>query len=191
MSRVKSFFFRLSNQIDGISAIEFALLAPFLMFLYLGSIELSFLMETDRKVTKAASTMSDLSGRFEQLDSDALDDIHHAARMIFLPDNVSEARLRITSFTMIDDKPTVEWSVHCNWSGRIADSEIVDIPESVEPSFGSTIMTEVELPVESTFGFVFSVTKTLEDTSYSRPRESSNIPLDPADLSYTCPFQGA
>lgn len=190
MSRLSHLSPRLLSETAGISAVEFALLAPFLMFLYLGSIELSFLMETDRKVTKAASTMSDLSGRFEQLDSDALDDIHHAARMIFLPDSVAEARLRITSFTMVDDKPTVEWSVHCNWSPRVVDAELTSVPESVEPNFGSTIMTEVELPVEATFGFVFSMTKTLDDTSYSRPRETANIPLTPADLNYTCPFQG-
>lgn len=180
---------RLKRDNAGVSAVEFALIAPLLMLLYLGSIELSFLMESDRKVTKAASAISDLSGRFETLDKDALDDIHHAARMIFVPDSVSDARLRITSFNMVDDKPTVEWSVHCNWSPRLVDEEITDVPESVEPGFGSTIMAEVELPVESTFGFVFSVTKTLKDTSFSRPRESGSVPLKPGDLNYTCPFQ--
>ena len=48
---------------DGISAIEFALVAPFLALLYFGCIELSLMMQTDRRVTSAASTMGDLVAR--------------------------------------------------------------------------------------------------------------------------------
>ena len=47
---------------EGISAVEFALVAPLLIMLYLGAIELSFLMEVDRRVTQTAASLGDLTG---------------------------------------------------------------------------------------------------------------------------------
>ena len=41
---------------QGISAVEFALIAPLLIILYLGAIELSLLMEVDRRVTQTSAS---------------------------------------------------------------------------------------------------------------------------------------
>ena len=42
---------------QGISAVEFALIAPLLITLYLGAIELSLLMEADRRVTQTSASL--------------------------------------------------------------------------------------------------------------------------------------
>ena len=45
------------NDIRGVAAVEFALVVPLLIALYLGSIEAASLYSTDRKVATVASTM--------------------------------------------------------------------------------------------------------------------------------------
>ncbi|MAC38359.1 MAG: pilus assembly protein TadE, partial [Oceanicaulis sp.] len=44
----------------GLSAVEFALIAPVMILLYLGAVDLSLVLSIDRKVTSAASALADL-----------------------------------------------------------------------------------------------------------------------------------
>lgn len=176
---------------DGASAVEFALIAPLLAVLYLGSVEVSFMMEDDRRLTRVATTFGDLATRFDELTVDALDEIHHAARLVMQPADISDAQIRLTSFAMDGADATVEWSVACNWTARAEDS-VVTIPASVEPAAGaSVLMTEIQMDVEGVFDFIPATTGTLSDIVYATPRESNAIPLEPDTLAntYICPFQ--
>ena len=175
----------------GAAAVEFALIANFMVILYLGAIELSFMMDDDRRLTRVATTFGDLATRFEQLDEDTLDEIHEAARMVMLPADISDARFRLTSVVMNGGNAEVEWSIHCNWTAR-ADGAVIAIRSAVQPPVGTSIlMTEIELNVTGTFDFIPNATRTLTDTVYATPREVSKSVLEPVDLhtSYACPFQ--
>ena len=44
----------------GVSAVEFALLAPFMIALYLGSVQLTLGLTADRKVSQVANSVADL-----------------------------------------------------------------------------------------------------------------------------------
>ena len=48
---------KLSQSEDGISAVEFALIAPLMALIYFGCIELSVMMTLDRKVTGATAAL--------------------------------------------------------------------------------------------------------------------------------------
>ena len=48
---------------EGVAAVEFALILPFMLLLYVGSIELSDLINVDRRVTVIAGTVGDLVAR--------------------------------------------------------------------------------------------------------------------------------
>ena len=53
---------------DGISAVEFALIAPLMAMIYFGCIELSLMMTLDRKVTGATAALGDLTSRASSVD---------------------------------------------------------------------------------------------------------------------------
>jgi Flp pilus assembly protein TadG len=60
---IRSFLGRLhifSDDKRGVSAVEFALLAPFMIGLYLGGVEISDGIGIDRKVTLAAGAIANL-----------------------------------------------------------------------------------------------------------------------------------
>jgi Flp pilus assembly protein TadG len=51
----------------GVSAVEFALIAPVMVLIYLGCIELSFLMRVDRRVTSTSAALGDLTARLSSV----------------------------------------------------------------------------------------------------------------------------
>ena len=166
---------RIHRNEDGISAIEFALVAPFLALLYFGCIELSLMMQTDRRVTSAASTMGDLVARAAVISDSDMDDVFEASRMIFEPASVEHARLRVSS--LIDDNGVVKvaWSdANSNWTPH-AQGTPITVPDDLIPTGGSVIFAEVEYDYSSDIGYVIDNTRVLKDEFYLRPRRVDEV----------------
>ena len=62
-SRLRSLLGRFGKAREGAAAVEFALILPFMLMLYAGSIELSDLINVDRRITVISSTVGDLVAR--------------------------------------------------------------------------------------------------------------------------------
>ncbi len=156
---------------DGISAVEFAFIAPVMLIMYFGCIELSFMMTLDRKVTSAASTLGDLAARSSTITNADLADIIQATRMIMQPNDITTARIRLTSIADRDNDGVmlVDWSDGYNLTARTAGDEFT-VPTDIVPDGGSVILAEIEYDYSSPFGFFFAESKTLSDQFYLRPR---------------------
>lgn len=63
VERASSLLRQLAHNIRGIAAVEFAMIAPMMFFLFAGSVELSQAITVDRRVTQAASATADLVAR--------------------------------------------------------------------------------------------------------------------------------
>ena len=70
-NKIKTF----SKAKEGLAAIEFAILAPLMVFLFLATIETSDALSTSRRVTLAVNTMTDLVAQELQIDNNQLDDL--------------------------------------------------------------------------------------------------------------------
>ena len=161
---------RFASANDGVSAVEFALVAPFLVMLYLGSIELSLLLRADRAVTSTSASLGDLTARLKTVDDDDMEDLYAAALAMMQPHDASTARMRISSVADTGDGvPRVVWSEGHNISPYTVGTQ-VDVPTGVVPTPGSVIVSEVEFDYTSSIGYMFSASKTLSDTFYLRPR---------------------
>lgn len=169
----RSFRELISNR-DGVSAVEFALIAPVMILIYFAVIELSFVMQVDRKVTTATSTLGDLVARSTIVTDNDLDDIFEATRMIFQPLVLTNARLRVSSLSEDSGTVTVDWSDEMNWSAHVEGSTMV-VPANLVPDGGSVILAEIEYDYTSSLGYFISSGKTLTDTFYLRPRSVNFI----------------
>ncbi|GGB70444.1 TadE/TadG family type IV pilus assembly protein [Henriciella pelagia] len=164
--------FRAANK--GISAVEFALIAPLMILIYFACIELSFMMVLDRKVTSSAAALGDLVARASTIDDDDLADVFEATRMIFQPNPIAEARMRISS--LYDDEGTIKvaWSDGYNMVAYSED-QVKVVPDDLVPAGGSVIYAEIEYDYESTLGYLFTTKKTLSDEFYLRPRRTDFV----------------
>jgi Flp pilus assembly protein TadG len=178
---------KLSKSEDGISAVEFALIAPLMAMIYFGCIELSIMMTLDRKVTGATAALGDLTSRAASVNNDELSDIIEAARMVMQPNDMTGARIRVTSLYEDSGDVKVAWSDGCNLTAYAAD-QVMTIPPNLIPTDGTLIMAEVEFDYNSNIGYFFSTAKQLSDTFYLRPRRVDEITRDRSDGAFSCAY---
>ena len=104
----------------GAAAVEFALILPFLLLLYMGSIEASALFTVDRRVEVIAATNADLLARWNpnlgQIPSNTVRDYFRASEGIITP-YVTTGLKQVVSFLSVaaDGTARVVWS--CGWNG--------------------------------------------------------------------------
>ncbi|MFN4023435.1 MAG: TadE/TadG family type IV pilus assembly protein [Hyphomonas sp.] len=155
---------------EGISAVEFAFIAPVMLLIYFGCVELSFLMRADRKVSATAASLGDLTARLAMVTDGDLRELYNAAGVLMQPYPVADARMRITSVVDNGDgEKRVAWSEGHNIAPRAVNS-LVTVPDGIVPSPGAIILTEVEYDYQSNIGFVLSEPMTMKDRFYLRPR---------------------
>ena len=180
---------RFSKSDKGISAVEFALIAPLMAIIYCGSIELSFMMTLDRKVTAATATLGDLTARASAINDNDLSDIFQATRMVIQPNDITQAHMRITSLedSGTPTQPEVDWSDKCGTEfSNLVNGATVTIPDNLIPTGGTLIMAEISYPYNSPIGFLFPNQKQLTDTFYLRPRRVDQLTRDTSTGSFTC-----
>jgi Flp pilus assembly protein TadG len=159
----------------GVSAIEFALIAPLMVLIYFGCIELNLLMRVDQRVTTTASSLGDLTARLATVSDADMQELFNAASVTMQPYPIQTARMRITSVVDNGDGQTrVTWSDGYNVLPYTTGA-LITVPNGLVPSPGSVIVAEVEFDYESTLGVVLDASQTLNDVFYLRPRRVTQI----------------
>lgn len=160
---------RFSKDRSGVSAIEFALILPVFAVLFFGSIEVSFLLTVDRKVTQTASTLGDLVARGTTISKTEMNDIFAASSAIFAPYDGSTAKMRVTSIEQKNGKVKVVWSRAKNMS-PYSDGQSMTIPNGLLSNGQTVIFAEVNYDYNSTLGFFLPSTQKMDESFYLRPR---------------------
>lgn len=159
----------------GVSAVEFALIAPVMVAFLLGSIEVNLLLTADRKVTQLTSTIADLVAQDDVITADEMDDIFIAASAILQPYSAAPLKMRVTSVVMNEDgDATVAWS---QGRGMVALSpgSSISTPEGLLQNNTSIIMSQVTYDYYSLIGSFVDTNIQLDDTFYLRPRRSASV----------------
>jgi Flp pilus assembly protein TadG len=110
---LRRFLTRFRDTEAGVAAVEFALILPIMIFVYIGSVEASALITVDRKVQNVSGAVGDLVARSkEKLTSADLQDYVRAAGGIMSPYGATQLRQVITQVRVSADglTATVVWS---------------------------------------------------------------------------------
>jgi Flp pilus assembly protein TadG len=159
----------------GVSAVEFAMLLPLMVALYLGGVEISSAVAIDRKVTLVARTLADLVSQATNVSSTDVTNILGASAAIVQP--YDDTKLKITvSSVKIDSqgKATVSWSDSKNGTARAVGSTVT-LPATLAVANTSLIWAETQYGYTPTIGYVITGTKNLTDQIYMRPRLSDCV----------------
>jgi len=167
----------------GNAAIEFGIVAPLLLLMLLGTVELGRAIATDRHFGSAVASTGDLVAREEYLGEDRgaasnnLKDMMTSIQHLMRPYDPSTLQLVIYSVKASADDPgkgKVEWSYPYGLDAKAQCSDYA-LPADVVPPGGSVIVVEAEYTFTPLFGdFIpgLGSGKPWSETSYHSPRNS-------------------
>lgn len=166
---------RLRRDERGLSAVEFALLLPLMLALYLGSIEISQGISADRKVTLTTRTVADLVSQVSSVNNSDMQNSLNAAATVMAPFSTTNLKVVVTSIKVdASGKATVDWSDTLNGTARSKGSSVT-LPTALNIANSSLILSEVQYAYKPTIGYLISGTMTLKDQIYMRPRLSDSV----------------
>jgi len=165
----------------GASVIEFGILAPLLMLMLLGTIELGRAINTDRHFTLAVSSAGDLVARERNLGatSDAatanLSQMMQSIKHLMWPYDPKTLKLAVFSVKTADDaqKGKVEWTYSYNGMAAPAKCSDYTLPTDIISKNSSVIIVDASYQFKPLFGsFVPGMTPSMtwKDKSYHSPR---------------------
>jgi Flp pilus assembly protein TadG len=166
---------RFARDERGVSAVEFALLSPLMIGLYLGCVELSQGIGIDRKVTLTAGAMANLAAQVSTISTSDMSNILAASSSVMAP--YSTGPLTITlSCLNIDDKSAVKvkWSVTQGGTARAVGSSVV-IPAALIVPNTQLLFSEVAYAYKPIIGYTITGTLTLSDKMYMSPRITAPV----------------
>ncbi|MCW5724729.1 MAG: pilus assembly protein [Maricaulaceae bacterium] len=156
----------------GVSAVEFALIAPVMILFYLAMVEISLALAADRKVTAAASAMADLVAQDDEVNFAELQDIVAAGSAILAPFDASQMSARISSVVMrLDGQVEVDWSDGFGMQ-PLAVGAAVPVPDGLLSPSRSVIMVEVAYDYDTPVAMVSGGVYQLREVFYLRPRRT-------------------
>ena len=162
----------------GVAAVEFALILPFLLLLYLGSVELTQGIMVDRQVALTADTVTNIVAQYTTISaSHQLPDILNASAQIFSPNPASAATV-VVSLIAVDGsgKATVSWSQALNGSA-LTQGQTITIPSNLDIPNTTLVYGQATYAYTPWFDFIGIGTLNLSSSVYMSPRASSTINL--------------
>ena len=196
--RVRKF----STDADAVAAIEFAIVVPFMLLLYIGGIELADGMAINLKVSATAHSVADMVTQNTSLSTASMQNILTGATSIIAPYPVNNSQLTVTVSEVSSDANgnlTLQWSQSYNGTsfgpGR-ANLTNLTVPTSLNGTVGnasnpnnqndqvSFIVSEVSYAFTPNLGYTISGTVNLGDSYWLFPRCSTNSPANSSGPAY-------
>lgn len=165
---------RLAQDPRGVSAVEFAMILPLMITLYLGSVEVSQAISIDRKVTLAARTVADLVARSKDKNMSETDiqNCLAAAEAVLAPYPASSSVLSIkVSEIDVDADGTAKyrWSRARTGSGHQT-TDTPTIPNALKVANNKLIFSEVTYKYTPAVGYIITGSLNLSDKMYMNMR---------------------
>lgn len=158
----------------GAAVVEFALILPVMLTLYVGSLEASLLITMDRKVQSVAGAVGDLVARSDETVTGAqLTDYFQAASGIMAPNPVSSLKQVVTSVEVRANGTTrVDWSESFNGGTKRVKNDSFPLPQSIKDiALGKyIIIAEASAPFQPMLKIVFAADIPLYRQSFFMPR---------------------
>jgi Flp pilus assembly protein TadG len=162
----------------GVSAVEFALIAPVMLLIYLGGCELTQALAIKRLVAITSGTVTNLVAQYTTISaSTQMPDILNASAQVLTPYPASNATVVVTCITTdTNGVATVAWSQALNGAARATGSSIT-LPPSLDTPNSTVILGETTYAYTPQYDFINMGPISLYSSVYMLPRASTTINL--------------
>jgi Flp pilus assembly protein TadG len=166
---------RLPGDCRGVTAVEFALMLPLMLTLFLGSVETSQGVATQRKVSLTVHALADVATQYTDITNADMTNILNAGAAIIAPYPAQQLTEVISELSInAQGQASVVWSDTLGGTARTA-GQVVNIPTALAVPNTYLIMAETQFSYTPSYGYVLTGTITLTDQSYMLPRQSTSI----------------
>jgi Flp pilus assembly protein TadG len=181
VSRFRAAATRFLRDRKGLSAVEFAIMLPFMLLMYLGAFEVCQGIATQRMVTLTAATVANLTTQYASISQSAeMPDVLNASAIVMTPYPSGPAVVTV-SLVSIDKSgnATVAWSQSLHGAPRAVGSPIA-VPAGLNVPNTNLVFGETSYPYVPLMDFLKLGTMNLYSSVFMLPRSSSgNIILTP------------
>ena len=162
----------------GVSAVEFALIVPVLILMYVGAVETGNALTIYRRTSAVASTAADLTAQVKTVSTADLQDIVAASSSILTPYSTTPLKVVLSS-VVADQNNTgkVAWSYANKGSARATNS-VYTVPTGLTEPNSSVIVAEITYsftPLVNLTTFFSPGAFDMKRTFYARPRKSLTV----------------
>jgi Flp pilus assembly protein TadG len=156
----------------GISVVEFALLLPVMVTLFLGGTEVTQAITIKRKTTIVTRSLADLVSQETSITDGEMNAIFLATNSIVAPFSASNLKIIISSVSIDGDKAAkIVWSDATNGATPRTAGANVTLPEGLNQFPNTTLIwAEAQYNYTPSIGYVVTGTVEMNDHIYLRPR---------------------
>lgn len=174
-SRLLRSLARLAGDRRGVSAVEFALLAPLMIALYFGSVGISDGVNIDRKVSLTAAALANLTAQVSSIAPVDMTNIFNASTAIISPYSATNLKMTISCLNIDANKMvTVKWSATKNGIKR-TNFAFDSSNAALNVANSQLIFAEVTYDYVPVVGTSVIGSITLSDRMFMSPRLSAPI----------------
>ena len=175
LARLRRPFRRFRRDERGVSAVEFAMLLPLMVTLYLGAVEVSQGVAINRKVTLTSRTVADLVSQASAISLSDMSSLLKASVAVIAPYDASPLKVTVSQVKIDSNgNATVDWSETYQGTKRGKGSSVT-LPSALKVNDSYLIWSEVSYNYVPTIGYVVTGAMNLTDQIYMRPRLSDKV----------------
>jgi len=166
----------LGNQ-RGTALIEFAMILPIMITLFMGIFEVTRVMSAYMRVANAAQVMADMVAQQSSVGdtSSSMTDFCNGSQASMTPYAGTSLKVAVASVTNTNGTVTLNWSdVTCNSATAI--SNPTSLASSLVPNTNDgVIIVQATYAYTSPISYVLQSSYTLTQTAYARPRNVTTV----------------
>ena len=168
---------RWRNDERGTAAVEFALVLPVLLILYLGGFEISKAVATYRKVTDTTVELANVASQYTTMSAGDVATVMSASAQIMAPYSTAPLTIVLSEVTTdASNHPTVTWSQPYNGATPLAVGSAVNMPAGLASPSNNYLLVQTTYQYTPTVGSAYVHPIALSDEIYMIPRDSPSIP---------------
>lgn len=158
----------------GVSAVEFAMLAPVLIAFYFGMAEFCQGYMAQKRMGHVSAMVADLVAQEEEVSNANLDNLFDIGGLIMKPFSTDPLHQRVSSVTRTGGIDTVDWSRGRGMDPR-AVGETMTLPAGLITDGQSVIISEATYDYDSPVDYLMPTITRFSHIYYLRPRTVDQI----------------
>ncbi len=172
-------FSRFARDVRAVSAVEFALILPIMVTLFLGGTELSQAISVKRKAVLVNRTIADLVAQDSAITAAEMTSIFNASAAVVAPFAAGNLKIKVSGVSVdAGGIATVVWGQAYQDTARTVGSTVT-LPPGLNTAGSWLVFAETTYEYTPPIGYAIVGMLPLKDTMYMRPRLQASISCCP------------